>query len=134
MVCALDDNHGAIKFHDMINQYEVVACLRDELPEVSVEIPELAALDIHSTIQSLTNYARQKASVSDFSEVKRCMLFAEKMYSKGNKYVKDVIENVFVYSFSILLSCERRQKTKLLALMPLSLYSVYVQQILRSHI
>jgi len=118
----------------MINQYEVAACLQDELPEVSDEIPQLAALDIHSTIQGLTDYARARASVNDLSEVKKCMLFAEKMYGKGNKYVKDVIENVFVFSFSSMLLCERRQKMKLLALIPLSLYSVYVQQILKSHI
>ncbi len=118
----------------MINQYEVVACMRDEFPQVSNDIPELAALDIHSTIQGLTDYAKQKATLNDFLEVKKCMLFAEKMYGKGNKYVKDVIENIFVYSFSSMLLCERSQKMKLLALIPLSLYSVYVQQILKSHI
>ena len=118
----------------MINQYEVAACLQDELPEVSDEIPQLAALDIHSTIQGLTDYTRNKASLNDLTEVKRCMLFAEKMYGKGNKYVRDVSENVFVFSFSSMLLCERKQKMRLLALIPLSLYSLYVQQIMRSHI
>jgi hypothetical protein len=134
MVCPLViARSGELIASFMINQYEVVACMRDEFPQVSNEIPELAALDIHSTIQGLTNYTRQKASSHDFSEVKKCMLFAEKMYGKGNKYVKDVIENVFVFSFSSMLLCDRSQKMKLLALIPLSLYSVYVQQILKSH-
>jgi hypothetical protein len=134
LVCPLNVGSGRFKQRYMINQYEVAACLQDELPEVSDEIPQLAALDIHSTIQGLTDYARSRASSNDFSEVRKCMLFAEKMYGKGNKYVRDVIENIFVFSFSSMLLCERKQKMKLLALIPLSLYSLYVQQILRSHV
>lgn len=111
----------------MINQYEVAACLQDELPEVSSP-----GLDIVANIQGLTDYARSKASLMDLKEVRRCMVFAEKMYSKGNRYVRDVIENVFVFSFSTLLLCDKRRKMQLQALIPLSLYSLYVQQVLRS--
>ena len=115
----------------MINQYEVAACLKDELPEVSETLPS-PCLDIMSNIRGLTDYARSKASLMDLTEVRKCMLFAEKMYSKGNKYVRDVIENVFVFSFSSLLLCGGRRKMQLQALIPLSLYSVYVQQVLKS--
>lgn len=117
----------------MINQYEVAACLQDELPQVSRELPTLAALDIVANIQGLTDYARSRATLMDLKEVRKCMLFAEKMYGKGNQYVRDVIENVFVFSFSTLLLCDRRRKMQLQALIPLSLYSLYVQQVLRSH-
>jgi hypothetical protein len=117
MVCPLTGK-------DMINQYEVAACLQDELPEVSV-----AGLDIVANINSLTEYVRRKASLVDLGEVRKCMLFAERLYSKGNRYVRDVIENVFVYSFSTLLMGERRRKMQLQALIPLSLYSIYIRQI-----
>jgi hypothetical protein len=115
----------------MINQYEVAACLQDELPEVSRET--VPGCDILANIQGLADYVRCRAALMDLKEVRKCMLFADKMYGKGNRYVKDVIENVFVYSFSTLLLCERRRRMQLQALIPLSLYSVYVQQVVRSH-
>jgi hypothetical protein len=108
----------------MINQYEVAACLQDELPQVP-----LLGLDVVANINSLTDYVRRKASLMDLGEVRKCMLFAERMYSRGNRYVRDVIENVFVYSFSTLLTRERKRKMQLQALIPLSLYSIYVRQI-----
>lgn len=126
MVCAL-------VVLGMINQYEVAACLQDELPQVSRQLHPLAALDVVANIQGLTDYARSKASLMDLKEVRRCMLFAEKMYTRGNQYVRNVIENVFVFSFSTLLLCEKKRKMQLQALIPLSLYSLYVQQVLRSH-
>lgn len=116
----------------MINQYEVAACLKDELPQVSRTLPPLAALDVVANIQVLTDYARSRATLMDLREVRKCMLFAEKMYSKGNQYVRDVIENVFVFSFSTLFPCDRRQKMQLQAMIPLSLYSIYVRQITAS--
>jgi hypothetical protein len=116
----------------MINQYEVAACLKDELPQVSRTLPILAALDVVANIQVLTDYARNRAVLMDLKEVRKCMLFAERMYSKGNQYVRDVIENVFVFSFSTLFLCDRRRKMQLQALIPLSLYSVYVRQITAS--
>ena len=114
----------------MINQYEVAACLQDELPEVSSET--VAGWNILTNIQCLADYVRRKGRLMDLKEVRKCMLFAEKMYGKGNRYVKDVIENVFVYSFSTLLLYERRRRMQLQADLAVSLYSVYVQQVVRS--
>ncbi|TDW99448.1 hypothetical protein EDB95_0458 [Dinghuibacter silviterrae] len=115
--------------HRMINQYEVAACLKDELPQVSRGLSPLAALDVVANIQELTDYARKMASLMNLKEVRKCMVFAEKMYGKGNKYVRDVIENVFVFSFSTLFLGDRPRRKQLQALIPLSLYSVYVRQI-----
>ena len=69
----------------------------------------------------------------DLRVVKKCFAITENIYSKGNKVVRDAIENVYVYSFSSLLSvCKREERIKIQSLMPLGLHTAYVQQVLNS--
>lgn len=118
----------------MINQYEVPAYLEDELPEIKEELRKIhPTLSIFKTIQCLADYTRRKVSQHDLKTVKKCFAIADNIYSKGNRIVKNAIENVFVYSFSSLMSvCSKDVKRQLQSIMPLYLHTAYVQQILKS--
>lgn len=116
-----------------MNQFEVSACLVDRLPEIKTAIKNTyPTLNVFKSIQCLVNYTKQKLVQHDIPAVKNCLNVAEYIYSRGNKPVKNAIENVFIYSFSSLLnmgsSDERRQ---LQSIMPLHLYTAYVQQVLK---
>ena len=68
----------------------------------------------------------------DMHKVKRCFAVAEDIYAKGDALVRDVIENVFVFSFSSLLnSCSKDEKIQVQGLMPLNLHTAYVQKVLK---
>ena len=110
------------KSFKMINQYEVTACIVDEIPEIREEIIEASPkLNVFNSIQCLTNYTKSQIQKHDFRKVKKCFSLAEKIYDKGNTLVKIAIENVFVFSFSSLMfSCSREERNKLLAIMPIT--------------
>ncbi len=120
----------------MINQFEVPAYLVDELPEIKEELKSITSQqNILKTISCLASYTKKKVVQHDLRLVKKCFTIAENIHIKGNKIVKDAIENVYVYSFSSLFNlCNREEKNKIQGLIPISLYSAYIQQILKSGI
>jgi hypothetical protein len=67
-------------------------------------------------------------------KAKRCFEIAENIYSKGDKAVRDTIENVFIYSLPSLLNlCNEDEEREIEKLIP-SLHTAYVQQVFRSGI
>ncbi len=58
----------------MINQYEVPACLVDELPEIKEELKSISpSLNIFKSMQCLTNYTIRKEKEHDLQVVKKCL-------------------------------------------------------------
>lgn len=120
----------------MINQYEASAIIADELPEIKEEIKNFSPeLDIFKSIQCLTNFTSRKLKEHNLLMVKRCFKTAEEIYCKGNTAIKNAIENVFIFSFPAFINvCDKEERNALQAIMPLQLYSVYIQQVLKSGI
>jgi hypothetical protein len=119
-----------------MNQYEVPACIEDEFPEIRNELKMVAPSgNVFKTLQCLAGYTRRMIAVHNYRAVRKSFLLAEKIYNHGNTVVKNAIENVFVYSFSAMLNrCEEQEVPVIHAMMPLSLYSAYVRQMLKSGI
>ena len=117
----------------MINQYEVPAYLVDGLPEIEKELKAFSpTINIFKSIQCLANYTKVKVLQHDLKAVKKCFAIADEIYVKGNTLVKDAIENVFVYSFSGLMNlCNSDEKKQLQSIIPMDLYTTYVQQVLK---
>jgi hypothetical protein len=117
----------------MMNQFEVSACLADKLPEIKPSLKNsFDTLNVYKSIQCLVNFTKEKFIQHDIQAVKKCLSAAEYIYAKGNRLVKNAIENVFVYSLSSLLNLgnkEERQQVR--SFMPLHLYTAYVQQVLK---
>lgn len=118
----------------VMNQYEVPALIADNIPEVRHELAEHAnAGNINNTLHVLANYTHRMCQEHDLKGIQKCMKVADKIYVKGNKLVQTAVTNIFVYSFSIFrTTCNSIEWRLLQAKMPITLYSVYMRQVMQS--
>ncbi len=116
----------------MITQFDVSTCLVEQLPEIRTNLNySYPTLNIFKTIRCLVDHTRSKMEQHDMQGVKNCLDTAEYIYSRGNKPVKNIIENIFVYSFSSLFNMgSSDEKRELQNLMPLHLYCAYVKRLI----
>jgi hypothetical protein len=118
----------------MLSQFEVPAFIASRLPQVKRDLHRKdAELSIYQSIQVLTDYTKKMALEHDFKMVEKCMTLVEKIYQKGNALVRNAVENVFIFSFSSMLSrCNVVEWRIVQSYMPADLYALYVQQVLKS--
>ena len=115
----------------MINQFEVPMYLKEALPEIEKDLKLTDdPANIYQAIHIFLDYTFKKVKEHNMAVVKKCFFLAEKLYSKGNKVVKCAVENVFVFSLSHLPVENQKDKKAVMGLIPGSLYSVYMQQVL----
>ncbi len=115
----------------MINQFEVPMYLGDAIPEISEKISQDKKNSVYKIMNILIVFMRTNIEIHNFKAVKRCLKIADKLYSKGNGLVRNAIENVFVYSFTNIFQAYPAEKKKLLAAIPITLYSLYIAQLYR---
>jgi len=118
----------------MIDQSELPAYMEKEIPELSIVLEGENCKNVYSTVRLLSDYTQSNIVNQNFKNVKKCLSVVEKLYKKGNKAVKSAIENVYIYSFSNMLFKDEAKKRILIGLIPISLYTLYVKQMLNSHI
>jgi hypothetical protein len=116
-----------------MNQYEVSAEIADQIPEIQQEIIKAPVFgSIYMSVNVLTTYMRKMLLEHKIKQVERCMKLADKIYNKGNKMVKTAVENVFIFSFSNLQgNCSKREWQEIQTIMPVTLFSLYIQQIMK---
>lgn len=111
----------------MINQFEVPMYIEEAIPEITfVESNKGNAYDMMDT---LIEFTCKNIKDHDYKTVKRCFKIADKLYSRGNTVVKNAVKNVFVYSFTNMFQTYTVEKQQLLALLPITLYSAYMEQV-----
>ena len=113
----------------MINSIEVMMLVEDALPEICCEIPVNKKNDVYEIMDSLFNFTCKNIENQNFKVIKRCFKIVDKLYNKGNKSVKSAIENVFVYSFTKLFQKYPAEKVSILAIIPITLYTIYMKQV-----
>ena len=120
----------------MITQYEVPVCLIEEVPEIETDLKRsYNTLNVFKSLQCFASFTRNKVVAHDFKVVKKCFSTIDNIYVKGDKAVKDAIENVYVFSLSFIMQgCSREERALLHSMMPLNLYTTYVNQVLKSGI
>ena len=118
----------------MITQYEVPICLIKELPEIETNLKRnYNTLNVFKSLQCFANFTRNKVVEHDFTVVKKCFSTIDNIYRKGDTAVKDAIENVYVFSLSFIMQgCNREERRHLHSIMPMTLYTSYVNQVLKS--
>ena len=116
-----------------MNQYEVSAEIADQIPEIQKEITCAPVFgSIYMSIKILTTYTGKMLQDHQLRQVERCMKLVDKIYHKGNKLVKTAVENVFIFSFSNLQGCcTKREWQEIQTKMPVMLFSLYIQQIMK---
>lgn len=117
-----------------MNQYEVPAMIADSIPELETAMKQQsAAFNINNTLHALAGYTQKMCAAHDLPGIQQCMKLADRLYTKGNAAVQNAVVNVFVYSFSVFrLTCNKMEWRVLQPQIPVNLYSVYVQQVLKS--
>ncbi len=113
----------------MINQLEVPMYLEEALPEICKDLSLNKKTSAYDIVNTLISFTFKNIREHNFKVVKRCFKIADKLYTKGNAVVKGAIENVFVYSFTKMFINYPSEKQKLLSLLPMTLYSLYIAQI-----
>ena len=103
--------------------------LEDAIPEISSDLVLSRKRNAYDMMNTLTAFTCQNINEHNYNVVKRCFQMADKLYSKGNTMVKNAVENVFVYSFSKMLNTYPAEKKQLFAIIPITLYSLYIAQV-----
>jgi hypothetical protein len=118
----------------MINQLEIPMYLEDALPEICADLKARKKDSAYNLMNILSAFTNKNIESRNYNVVKRCFLVADKLYSRGDTKVKNAVENVFVYAFSRLLCLNKNEKCVILGLIPGSLYTLYVHQVLKTGI
>jgi hypothetical protein len=110
----------------MFTQNNIPAFIAKQLPELG------AQPSAYKAIQALTDHTRRLAFEHDFKKVKSCLTLVERIYREGNTFVKNAVENIFIFSFSSLLAnCNRVEWRIVQSYMPSDLYALYARQVSR---
>lgn len=117
----------------MINELEVDFYIDSQLPDMPhCEHSVKNVNHVYETINGLSDFLKQKFAEHDLKAVKKICNVAEYLYNKGSNTVRNGIENVFIYSISAIMPAERQARRELQAIIPITIFSVYVQQVLHS--
>lgn len=117
----------------MITQYEVSGLLCREIPSLANRYcPNRASLEVYAFMNYFSDYTKEAVTHHELSTARKCFLLADKLLRNGDRLVRSLIENVFVYSFSSMLNCEEKERAFIKALIPVSLYSVYIKQVTKA--
>jgi hypothetical protein len=113
----------------MINQLEIPMYLEDAIQEFSHDLVLNSKANAYGAMNTLTTFTSENIETHNYNVVKRCFLLADKLYSKGNGVVKNAVEIVFVFSFTRMFNNFPAERKQLLAMLPVTLYSVYITQV-----
>ncbi len=114
----------------MINQFEVPTYLEEQLPGISCGFKNGENGGIYNSVHIFLDYTFKNIRENNIPVVKSCFALADKLYTKGNQVVKSALENVYVFSFSNLPIKNASDRNKLMGLIPVTLYSVYMKQVM----
>ncbi len=112
----------------MINQLEIPMYLEEALPEMPYELTDTKQRTAYDLLGALASFTCKNIKDQNYKTVKRAFQLADKLYTKGNGVVKSAVENVFVYSFTRMFSTYPNEKKALLAILPMTLYTIYLSQ------
>ena len=112
----------------MLVPSETSQYLREQLPEISKSLP--ATVTMFGVLHALSEFSCKSALAHDYDKLSKCFGAAESLYEQGNGGVKSAVENVYVYSFSRLLTIAATDKKNIQSLMPPVLRAIYMSQVM----
>ncbi len=85
---------------------------------------------VYRQMDVLSHYIADSACNNELSAVRQALLLADRLYAEGNSTIKGAIENVFVFSLSGTLCRVGANRKHLLALIPITLFTLYINQVM----
>jgi len=117
----------------MITQYEVSSLLREQIPQFTSRVsPSGISLEVYGSMNYFSDYTKHAVEEHDFRLAKKCFVLAEKLYREGDRIVRLLVENIFVYGFSSFLFNNKIESKVVKAMIPPALYFLYIRQVLKS--
>ena len=117
----------------MITEYELPSLIREELPTLTGNLyPAHVTMDIYVSINDFTDYTKLMVKEQNLLLAGKCFQLAARLYKYGDRTVRSLIENIFVYSFSGIFSRVENENARLQSIVPPYLYSIYLKQIMTS--
>lgn len=113
----------------MISQHELYSYVEEAFPEIREEMVTEKKQNPYMVMDALSKLTTRKAKEKNFKVVKKYFETADKLYERGNTVVKNAVENVYVYSFVKLFQACKAEKKQIMALIPLTLYTLYINQL-----
>lgn len=86
---------------------------------------------VYRQVDVLSHYISDKASGDELSAAKRALYLVDHLYHEGNSTVKRAVENVFVFSLSNTLHRMGNNRARLLGLIPIALFTLYINQVMQ---
>lgn len=119
-----------------MNQLEAAREITTVIPEAAAEISGAGALKSPFTlIRIITGHTRKMVVQHNEIMVRKCLKLMDKIYTKGDRAVKNAVENVFIFSLDHILSaCNAPERKQLFRKVPINLYSAYIKQVYKSGI
>ena len=117
-----------------MNEYEAQAYIDSHLPGIPHHYHTNSNIHLNEDITDMADFMKRKFAENDWTTVKKVFNVAEALYNRGNSPVRSGVQNVFIYSISAIMPAERETRKRLQAIIPITLFSMYVQQILHSNI
>jgi hypothetical protein len=115
----------------MITHFEVPALIRSEIPSLStVTHCGRATLEVYSSLHDLTDCARHSVEDHNLNLAKKCFILAEKLYRNGDRTVRMLIENIFIFSFSSFMPRDKVEQLVVRSTIPHVLYDIYLKQVM----
>ena len=113
----------------MISQTEIPGYIAEELPELSQDLAVTTKSGAFAFMKTLLEFTFKSIRERNYNIAKRCFHVAARIYEKGNATVKNAVQNVFVYSFTRMFQLFPLEKEHLMAIIPVSLYTLYIAQV-----
>jgi hypothetical protein len=115
----------------MINQTAATDYLLHDMPELSQELGNRnEPTTIYKTLQAFIRLTCKKVQEHNFKAARQCFNLADKLHQQGNVIVRCAVENVFVFSMDAIFRQASNEKIEIRGLVPGSLYSVYMRQVM----
>ena len=115
----------------MINQDEVPDYISAVIPDIAMECYQPGNVrNIYRSVHVFLDYTFRMIREHNMAAVNACFTLAEKLYTQGSSKVKCAIENVFVFSFSLLPVESVEERSQIMNMIPAPLISVYMGQVL----
>lgn len=85
---------------------------------------------IYKQVDLLSHYVADTVCHNEVKSTRTALRLVDHLYQDGNGAIRGAIENVFVFSLSGTLSRLGNDRERLLSLIPMTLFTIYMHQVL----
>lgn len=85
---------------------------------------------IYRQLDVLSHYIADTVCDNNVKSTRQALKLIDRLYADGNSAIRSAIENVFVFSLSGTLSRLGQNRERLLRLIPMTLFTIYMHQVL----